>query len=536
MNAQVRIEDQFDFRTPDYLAVYRARTERLLRLRSNPQMLRHAKVYYRDHIAQFITDWGITFDPRNLERGLLTTVPFILFPRQAEWVDWIIANWKGQLPGITEKTRQMGFSWLSMALSCALCLFYDGMVIGVGSRKQEYVDVLGDPKSLIQKARMFMEALPKEFRGGWTHSDAPHMRVKFPDSGSIIVGESGDEIGRGNSTAIYFVDEAAYLERPLRVDAALSQTTNCRQDISTPNGMANPFAQKRHSMPADRVFTFHWRDDPRKDDAWYEKQCRELDPVVVASEIDINYAASVEGVVIPSVWVQAAIGAHLKLGLTPTGRRYAGLDVADEGADKNALAVRHGFLLNFLSSWSGKGGDIYQSVVRAFDLCEGLGVEQFDYDADGLGAGVRGDARVINDARRLAGKSQIRDEPWRGSGAVWDPEGEMVQKRKNKDYFANAKAQAYWALRLRFQATYRAVIEGLPYKADELICIDPALAELTALTMELSQATYSINTVGKILVDKMPDGMRSPNLADAVMIAYQPGTRSLDLWLKLAGR
>ena len=156
MNAQVRIEDQFDFRTPDYLAVYRARTERLLRLRSNPQMLRHAKVYYRDHIAQFITDWGITFDPRNLERGLLTTVPFILFPRQAEWVDWIIANWKGQLPGITEKTRQMGFSWLSMALSCALCLFYDGMVIGVGSRKQEYVDVLGDPKSLIQKARMFL--------------------------------------------------------------------------------------------------------------------------------------------------------------------------------------------------------------------------------------------------------------------------------------------------------------------------------------------------------------------------------------------
>ncbi|EFE7308104.1 TerL protein, partial [Escherichia coli] len=40
--------------------------------------------------------------------------------------------------------------------------------------------------------------------------------------------------------------------------------------------------------------------------------------------------------------------------------------------------------------------------------------------------------------------------------------------------------------------------------------------------MELSQPTWSKNATGKILVDKQPDGTKSPNLADSVMIAYAP--------------
>jgi hypothetical protein len=38
--------------------------------------------------------------------------------------------------------------------------------------------------------------------------------------------------------------------------------------------------------------------------------------------------------------------------------------------------------------------------------------------------------------------------------------------------------------------------------------------------MELSQPTYSKNGVGKILINKAPDGTRSPNLADTVMIRF----------------
>lgn len=528
-----RIEDQFNFLEPDYKAVFDERIKRLAAIRKNPNCLPALKQYYRHHIAQFIIDFGITMDPRNLERGLPTTVPFILFPKQREWVDWIIDHWMHQRQGITEKTRQMGFSWLSMALSCTLCLFNKGMVVGVGSRKQEYVDVIGDPKSLIQKARMFMQALPIEFRGGWDiNKNASHMRMTFPETGSLIIGECGDQLGRGNSTSIYFVDESAFIEHPLLVDASLSQTTNCRQDISTPNGMGNSFAQRRHSGTVP-VFTFHWRDDPRKTQAWYDKQCRELDPVVVAAELDINYSASVEGVVIPSAWVQASIGALQKLGIEATGMKYGALDVADEGGNKNAFAARKGILLHYLKSWSGKGGDVYRSVVTAFDICDTLGLHSFYYDADGIGSGVRGDARVLNDARDAEGRSIIRDEPFRGSSGVWRPEAQMVPKRLNKDFFANRKAQSYWALRLRFEATYKAVVDKLPYNPDDLISIDPQLPELNMLILQLAQPTYALNNVGKVVINKLAEGTNSPDLADAVMICFQPGSRALEVWSKL---
>lgn len=353
----------FDFKAPDYARVFKYRSDRLLYIRDNPGCLPALKAYYRDCPAQFIYDWGMTMDPRNIERGLPSTVPFLLFQRQAEWIDWTLDNWRTQESGITEKSRDMGISWLTIGLGASLCLHYDGMVLGYGSRKEEYVDKLNGPKSLFFKARLFLQLLPVEFRGGWNIKDAPFMRIGFPETGSVMTGEAGDNIGRGDRTSIYFVDESAHLERAELVDASLSATTNCRQDLSSVNGMANPFAVKRHSGRI-KVFTFHWRDDPRKDDAWYEKQCSQLSPVVVAQEIDIDYSASVSGVLVPSAWVQSAIDAHVALGLEPRGIRRAALDVADEGEDINAMAGRFGFLLERLEGWSGKGNDIFETPAR----------------------------------------------------------------------------------------------------------------------------------------------------------------------------
>ncbi len=511
------MSEDFNFRNPDYAAIFRQRAERLAWVRRNPDQLPALKKFYRDNPAQFITDWGCTSDPRNVERGLPVVIPFILFQKQVEWIDWVLDHWRNQRPGLTEKTRDMGMSWVSVALACSLCLSYPGMAIGFGSRKEEYVDKIGAPKSLFHKARMFMSTLPVEFRGGWNiDRDAPHLRLNFPETGSNISGEAGDNIGRGDRTGIYFVDEAAYLERPHLIEASLSQTTNCRIDISSANGMGNPFAQKRHSGAID-VFTFHWRDDPRKDDEWYSRQCRDLDPVTIAQEIDINYSASAEGVVIPQAWVNAAIDAHLQLQIKPTGAKSGSLDVADEGKDKNAFAGAHGILLEHLEEWSGQGEDIFATAQKAFVLCDALGYDKLRYDADGLGAGVRGDARVLNE-KRISKKIEV--EAFRGSEGVFNPQGEDVRGRKNEDFFANRKAQAWWSLRTRFQKTYRWVVEGEKCDPDEIISISSTLPCLSKLCLELSQPTYSISSIGKILIDKAPDSTKSPNLADAVNIQF----------------
>ncbi|WP_339053355.1 TerL protein [Arsenophonus endosymbiont of Crataerina pallida] len=530
----------FDFKKPDYVQVFKWRAERLQRLREQPESFELLTRFYKDNPAQFIIDWGMTTDPRNIDYGLPVTIPFLLFPKQEAWIDWIMTRWRGRENGITEKSREMGLSWTSIALACALCLFNKEMVIGFGSRKEEYVDSTGDPKALFWKARKFVESLPQEFRGGWeAKKHAPYMRVNFPNTGAIIKGEAGDNIGRGDRTTLYFVDEAAFLSRPLLIDAALSQTTRCRIDLSSVNGMANPFAQKRHSGRIP-VFTFHWRSDPRKDEEWYEKECQKIDnPVIVAQELDLNYQASVEGVLIPAEWVQAAIDAHTKLGINPTGIRLGAFDVADEGRDKNAFSWRHGFLLEGIEEWSGKGSDIFGSVETVFQLADKYQLESFRFDEDGLGAGVRGDARIINDQRRQKSAVRIDAVPFRGSGGVFDPDKEAIagfdgqNARLNKDFFANAKAQSWWHLRKRFQNVYRAVVEKQPFKPDELIAINGAMRLKDKLIVELSQPTYSINAVGKIVIDKQPDGTKSPNLADSVMINFAPMNTALEIWTLL---
>lgn len=512
----------FDWKNPDYGAVYAERAARLERIRANPEMLPGLKQYYSEHIADFIGDFGVTSDPRARNRGAPVEMPFVLFDRQNEMVDYVVDRMAKREPGLVEKARDAGASWLAMCIAASLCLFGRGVVVGVGSRTEDKVDRTGDPDCLLWKARFFISHLPPEFRGGWDETKhSAHMRMQFPETGSSIVAEAGDSIGRGGRSTVYFVDEAAFIERPQLIEASLASNTDCRIDISTPNGRANSFATKRHSGRI-KVFTFPWRADPRKDQAWYERQCELLDPVTRAQEIDLSYDASVEGILIPAEWIHAAIGAHTKLGIEPTGARRGALDVADEGKDKCAFVGRHGILLERLKSWSGKNSDIYRTTVKAFGLCEEWGFPAFDYDADGLGAGVRGDAVAINVKRREVGKTEMLVEPFRGSGAVFDPEESLIEGRLNKDYFGNLKAQSWWALRLRFQNTFRAVVQGMPFDPDSIISIDPALDELNNLISELSQPTYSINQVGKVIVDKVPEGAASPNLADAVMISYSP--------------
>lgn len=528
---------KFDWKNPDYREVFAYRTDMLAAIRKDPAtVLPMLRTHYRNNPVDFINDWGFTSDPRNLDVGLPVTIPLILFPKQEEYCHWIVERWKGRENGLCDKSREMGLSWTSVALATALCLFHPEMVIGFGSRKQEYVDSTTDPKALFWKVRKFIELLPPEFRGTFdAKKHAPFMRVSFPDNGAVIKGEAGDNIGRGDRASLYIVDEAAFLERPDLIDAALSQTTRCRIDLSSVNGMNNPFARKRFSGKVS-VFTFHWRDDPRKDDAWYLGECDRIDnPVIVAQELDLNYNAAAEGIVIPSDWIQAAIDAHLFLDLPVTGSKFGAFDVAHRGSDKNAWAARHGWLLCESHDWSGKGSDIFESCQKVESFVDQFGAEEFFFDADGLGAGATGDFRVINDYRQKNRIPALKPVEFHGGGEVvngnkpWDRDGERKNVRKQADIFQNAKAQGWWELRRRFQNTFRMVHakrNGLTplrdYQPDEMISISSAIRGLEKLTAELSQPTYSMTADGKIIIDKAPDGTPSPNRGDSVMMVYAP--------------
>jgi phage terminase large subunit len=404
-----------DWHKPDYAPIYAERVERLGRLRSDPELLPALLEFYKTHPVEFIRDWGMTTDPRNAEIGLPVTVPFVLFPKQEAFIEWLYARWKNREDGLGEKSRDMGISWLCVAFGVWMWRFHAGAVIGFGSRKEEYVDKIGDPKSLFWKARQFINLLPVELRprGYDEKSCAPFMRILNPENGAAMVGEAGDNIGRGNRTSIYFKDESAFYDHPDAIDAALSQTSNCKIDISTPNGNGNPFYRKRHSGRIP-VFTFHWRDDPRKDDAWYERQKSILDPVVLAQEVDIDYNASATDAFIPGELVLKA-QALGPADVEPVGCWIIGVDAAHMGNDEYVIHIRRGRLNKEQEIRRGLTGPQAAGLIE--DLCydlsglapvagiivelDGPGVSTYDHLRDGpfgnVVIGVHTGARLADD-------------------------------------------------------------------------------------------------------------------------------------------
>ena len=72
----------------------------------------------------------------------------------------------------------------------------------------------------------------------------------------------------------------------------------------------------------------------------------------------------------------------------------AGLDVADTGVDYNALVIRHGPELHYAEQWHGSDAfTISDTTHKAARLARNHGVGRIDYDAAGVGAGVRGPLR-----------------------------------------------------------------------------------------------------------------------------------------------
>ena len=372
-----------DWKNPNYEPVWLERIDRLKKLQADPVMLAGVKAHYADNPCDFITDWGVTIDPRNAEIGVDVAMPFILFDKQHEFVEWVLARWEQREDGLAEKSRDMGVSWLCGAIAVWMWLFKPGAIIGFGSRKEEYVDKIGDPKSLFWKMRQFIE----EFKpaGYDDRKHAPHMRILNPENNSAIVGEAGDNIGRGNRTSIYFKDESAFYEHAESIDAALSQTSNCKLDVSTPNGAGNPFYRKRHGGKI-KVFIFDWHDDPRKDEAWYQRQVESLDPVIVAQEIDRDYEASISDSFIPGAIVSAAL-LNGPADIEGIGYVQYGLDVARFGNDKTVLTCRQGRVVYWQMSW-GKTDteDTVGRVVQEIKLFKKP--DQIAVDVIGVGAGV----------------------------------------------------------------------------------------------------------------------------------------------------
>lgn len=244
-------------------------------------------------VIAFINDWCWTFNPKNASRGLPTDVPFDLFQRQEEFLGWLIERERSGGTGLVKKSREMGLTWLACAFYVHRWLFRPGWSGKFGSRKRDLVDRLGDMDSIMEKVRFILRRLPQWMQP--SRYEDSLCRIVNPAIGTSITGEGGDSMGRGGRGTMYFVDEFAFVERPHRVNAAISQNADAIIKASTPNGEDNIFAEECEGGRYP-VFTLHWRSHPEKDDAWYARQCANMSAIDVAREIDIDFSASVKAI------------------------------------------------------------------------------------------------------------------------------------------------------------------------------------------------------------------------------------------------
>ena len=94
---------EFNWKNPNYIAVYQRRLDMLAKLRADKSLLPGVRAWYRDHPDDLINDWGMTYDPRNADVGGSTKVPFLLFPKQREFVRWTVERWRGRRRGLVSQ-------------------------------------------------------------------------------------------------------------------------------------------------------------------------------------------------------------------------------------------------------------------------------------------------------------------------------------------------------------------------------------------------------------------------------------------------
>lgn len=235
-------------------------------------------------------------------------------------------------------------------------------------------------------------------------------------------------------------------------------------------------------------------------------------------------------VIIKLSWIEAAIDAHIKLNIEPTGSSRIGYDVADSGADLNATIETLGFLTVDADQWKGGEDELQESCARVYSQASKNNA-LITYDSIGVGAGSGSNFKAMNLAKfgdgNYAQKQYIKYQGFNAGGAVKNPDafyGDADDKIRNKNHFSNSKAQEWWSVADMFRETYNAVVKGKEYDPSKIISISSECKHLSQLKRELSTPRRDFDTAGKVKVESKKDlaarDVASPNLADAFIMAY----------------
>ena len=202
-----------------------------------------------------------------------------------------------------------------------------------------------------------------------------------------------------------------------------------------------------------------------------------------------------EDTLIPLKMVELAANSESEIESSKSGIEI-GVDVARFGSDRTAICVRQGSEILSLESFHRQ--DTMGTTGRVANLSRQYSPSAIRVDEIGIGAGV------VDRLKEME---------------ISHVEGVNVARRANKrEQFANLRAELYDGLRDRFVS--RRI--QIPNDSD--------------LISQLASVKYSFTSSGQMKIEGKDElrsrGERSPDLADAVMLAFaQPRASGFGLWI-----
>lgn len=476
-----------------------------------------------DDFEYWADRWLWTYDPRLVGKPGGPFIQFIMWPKQRGFIKWLDERLAAAEQGAVPKSRDVGATYLCVAWALHKWLFVPGFQAGFGSNDKDAVDKRNNMNSIFQKLRLMLMRLPSwQMPDGfdWRRHDVD-MLLTNPASGATIFGEAGDEMGRAGRCSIFFLDEAAKVQRINLVEAALLGVTDCVIYVSTVNRQGDFFDQKRLSnLQKRQVYQLHYRDDPRKSGDWAEKKKATLtDKTAFAREFEIDSSASTEDIFIPAAWVQAAQRLTKLVPKIKRGRKgIAGGDVGG-GKASSSLVMRFGPVV--LPVERRGDPDTTDTAYWMLNLCLKQGCGLLNFDNVGIGEGVKSTLSKATDEKYDVITRVPVNTGVPPTDRIWDDDSTSAEM------FGNLKAELWWLARCAFERTYFHVLwlekdpKGKEHALSDLIALpedDLILAAQLSLPKRLRNDKGKITVEPKAALAKR--GIPSPDDADAFVLTF----------------
>lgn len=211
----------------------------------------------------FVNTFVWTFDPRLIPKS--TEIPFVTYDFQDVALDDIKEAIEVGFDELTEKSRDMGASWMYLIVFVWFWLFKPFTAFRLLSENVDKVDKPDDPDSLFWKMMFLIDHLPKFLRPNYKKV---YLNLVNYDTGSTIGGNTTtSNTTRGGRCTAMLPDEFAGVPDGDGLLRATRDVTKCRLFNSTHQGAGTAFY--RLSVGKIRKLVLHWSLHPVKNRGLY---------------------------------------------------------------------------------------------------------------------------------------------------------------------------------------------------------------------------------------------------------------------------